>query len=464
MNTIIKINDFLNGIIWGVPMQVLLLGTGLILAIKSALYVYRRFGYILKQTYGKMFHKTEIEEGKISPFQAVSTALAATIGTGNIVGVTLAITSGGPGAVFWMWIAALFGMTTKVAEVTLAVATRRTNSKGETVGGPMQYIEYGLGSKWLAKAFAFFGMLACFGIGCMTQSNSITEAINSKIAIPKWTIGILLMLLSAFVIVGGIKRIGTFAEKVVPFMAAFYILGGLYIMFINRSEIGNVLSMIFSNAFNGTAATGGFLGASVASAMKFGIARGVFSNEAGLGSAPIAHATSHTDHPVRQGLWGAFEVFNTTIVCTITAFVVLVSGLWTNSELQGVAVTSAAFETGFRGGSYIVTIGLVLFAFTTIIGWSYYGEKCVEYLLGEKKIMPYRILFIIAIFVGSIGGLKIIWDLADTLNGMMAIPNLIGLIGLSVPFSKLVKDFFKDPDHIYTNDNYDEYFEKDNLR
>lgn len=458
---IIKINDFLNGIVWGMPVQALLLGAGLILAVYSAFYVYRKFGYILKNTYGSMFKKGEVEDGKISPFQAVSTALAATIGTGNIVGVTLAITSGGPGAVFWMWIASLFGMTTKVAEVTLAIATRHVNSKGETVGGPMYSIEYGLGYKWLAKSFAFFGMLACFGIGCMTQSNSITDAINSNFEIPNWIIGLILMIIVGFIIVGGIKRIGVIAEKIVPFMAAFYIIGGLVIIFSNLSEVGNVFSMIFKDAFNGTAATGGFLGASAASAMKFGIARGVFSNEAGLGSAPIAHATAQTDHPVRQGLWGAFEVFNTTIVCTITAFAVLVSGLWQNGELQGVAVTRAAFEAGFPGGGYIVTIGLVLFAFTTIIGWSYYGEKCVEYLFGDKPIKFFRILFVGATFIGAIGGLKIIWDLADTLNGMMAIPNLIGLIAMAKPFARMVKDFFKDPNRIYPKDtDYMKYFKK----
>lgn len=459
MKTVLQVNDFLNKIVWGVPTQILLLGAGIILMMASGFVVFRKVRYIAANTFGKIFEPVKADEGHLTPFQAVSTALAATVGTGNIAGVTLAIAAGGPGALFWMWIAAIIGMSTKFAEVTLAVATATYNSKGQRVGGPMYYIERGLGYKGLAKIFALFGGIACFGIGCMTQSNSISTTLESTFNINKTVTGIVLVILLSVVLIGGFKRIGSVAEKIVPLMALFYVIGGLVVMVIERDALPGALALIFKSAFTTKAATGGFAGATMSMAMRSGIARGVFTNEAGLGSAPIAHATAQTDHPVRQGLWAVFEVFmDTIVVCTITGLVVIMSGVWTSPDVEGAAMTVEAFGTGFYYGKYIVTIGIALFAFTTIIGWSYYGEKCNEYLFGRDLAMPFRILFIIMAFVGSIGGLKVIWSLTDTLNGMMAIPNLIGLVLLYKPFKKLVQDFFKSPDANFGKRNYMEFF------
>ena len=431
-------------------MLVLLIGVGLLLVFKTRFIIYRRFGFILKNTFGKIFDKTEVNEGSVTPFQAVSTALAATVGTGNIAGVATAISLGGPGAVFWMWLAAIIGMTTKFAEVTLSVATREKNQKGEWVGGPMYYLKNGLHSKLLSKLFALLATLAPFGIGAMVQANSVSDAVNASFGVPVWITGLVVAVLVGLVIIGGIKRIGQFAEKVVPIMSVAYILGSIIILMLERSQILPALGAIFTDAFTGTAAAGGFAGSTVSMAVRWGVARGVFTNEAGLGSAPIAHAASHIDHPVRQGLWGAFEVFvDTILICTITALVILTSGLWTDSALNGAALTTAAFESGFSGGGYIVSIGLTLFAFTTIVGWSYYGEKSLEFLAGSTKFtIPYRIIYIGLAFVGSVGGLATVWDIADTLNGLMAIPNLIGLFALNGVVVRLIKDFMRDPNKI----------------
>lgn len=446
MSTILEVNKLIGEFVWGWPMLILLLGTGLFIGIKTKFIVISKFGYIMKNTLFKMFKKNNIGEGEVSAFQAVSTALAATVGTGNIAGVALAIAVGGPGAVFWMWLSALLGMTTKFAEVILSITYRVKNDEGSFYGGPMYYISRGLGKHWLAKIFALFGALASFGIGCMTQSNSIAEVLNASFNINPVIVGLVLAVLSAIVILGGIKRIGQVTEKLVPLMAFFYIMGSLIIIIINAGQIPHAFKLIFSSAFTGQAAVGGFAGSTLMMAMRNGISRGVFTNEAGLGSAPIAHAAATTDHPVRQGMWGVFEVFmDTIVICTMTALVVLVSGVW-NSGLQGAALTSAAFEEGIRGGKYIVSIGLTLFAFSTILGWSYYGEKCTQYLLGSKFITPYRLIFIPLVFVGSIGGLQSIWAISDTLNGLMAIPNLIGLLFLSGVVVTMVKDFFKDPE------------------
>ena len=448
MTTILAINKMIGDVVWGPPMLILLLGTGILLSCMTGFIVIKKFGYIMRSTLLKMFKQSGHGEGEVSAFQAVSTALAATVGTGNIAGVALAIAIGGPGAVFWMWLSAIFGMTTKFSEVILAVTYRKKNPDGSISGGPMYYIARGLGWKWLAGFFATFAMIASFGIGCMTQSNSIADALNASFNANPYIVGIVLAVLAGIVILGGIKRIGQVTEKLVPFMAFFYIVGALVIIFINAKEIPHAFSMIFSSAFTGHAATGGFAGATMMMALRNGLSRGVFTNEAGLGSAPIAHAAATTDHPVRQGLWGVFEVFmDTIVICTMTALVVLVSGVW-DSGLQGAALTSAAFDEGFRGGKYIVSVGLSLFAFSTILGWSYYGEKCTEYILGRKFVTPYRVVFICLVFVGAIGGLQSIWAISDTLNGLMAIPNLIGLVLLSGAVVALVKDFFKDPERI----------------
>ncbi|HQK54553.1 MAG TPA: sodium:alanine symporter family protein [Sedimentibacter sp.] len=445
METLMNINSAINSVVWGPVLLILVLGTGTYLSFMTGFFSITKIGYVLKNTLFKMFAKDDKGEGEVTAFQAVSTALAATVGTGNIAGVATAIALGGPGAVFWMWLAAVMGMTTKFAEVVLAVNYREKTEDGRFVGGPMYYITNGLGKswKWLAVLFAFFGTFASFGIGCMVQSNSVALSAQSTFGIPVLATGIVLAILTAVVIVGGIKRIGAFTEKLVPFMAALYILGGLWLLISNAAKIPAAFAMIFSNAFTGTAAVGGFTGTVMMQAIRFGIARGIFTNEAGLGSAPIAHAAATTDHPVRQGLWGVFEVFTDTIViCSITALSILVTGVWETGE-SGAVLSAMAFDTGIPVvGRFIVSIGLILFAYSTILGWEYYGERCLEYLAGTKPIIAYRLLWVIAVVVGAIGGLEFMWDLADTLNGLMAFPNLVGVLILSPVVFKLTREFF----------------------
>ncbi|HHY18266.1 MAG TPA: alanine:cation symporter family protein [Firmicutes bacterium] len=393
-----------------------------------------------------MTQRFEGAEGDITPFQAMSTALAATIGTGNIAGVATAIATGGPGAVFWMWLSAFFGMMTKFGEVVLAVRYRERKTDGSWAGGPMYYIANGLGDKWkwLAALFAIFGTFASFGIGNLTQANSVADALATNFAIPHLISGIVLMLITGLVVVGGIKRIAQVAEKLVPFMAIFYVVGGLIIISSRLSAVPAAFALIFRLAFTPSAAVGGFAGATIKQAVTMGIARGVFSNEAGLGSAPIAHATAKTDHPVRQGLWGIFEVFaDTIVVCSITALSIVVTGAWQSGK-TGAALTSHAFNLGLPGpGGVVVAIGIVLFAFSTLISWAFYGEKCVEYLIGSMAAKVYRFLFLPFIVLGAVGALEPIWLLADTLNGLMAIPNLIGLLGLSGVIINLTKEYFR---------------------
>lgn len=442
MEAIMKLNSTINGIVWGPPILFLIVGTGLLLSFKTGFFSVTKLGYILKNTLLKMFSKDDKGEGEVTAFQAVATALAATVGTGNIAGVGTAIALGGPGAVFWMWFAAVLGMTTKYAEVVLAVNFREKTEDGRFVGGPMYYITNGLGWKWLAILFAIFGAFAAFGIGNMVQSNSVAAALETSFGVAPIITGIILAVITALVIIGGIKRIGAFTEKLVPFMAAIYIIGGLVIILMNAAKIPAAIGLIFSSAFTGQAAVGGFAGATLARALRYGVARGVFTNEAGLGSAPIAHAAATTDHPVRQGLWGVFEVFaDTLVICSITALAIVTSGVW-ESGLSGAALTTEAFNTSLPGGGYIVAIGIVLFAFSTIVGWEYYGERCAEYLFGPKVNFIYRIIWIPFVVIGAIGGLNFVWDLADTLNGLMAIPNLIGVLALSGTVFKLTKEFF----------------------
>ncbi len=446
MEHIMAFNDWLNDIVWGPYMLVLLVGTGVYLTFRSNFIQVSRFRYMWKNTIGKIAQKFEGAEGDITPFQAMSTALAATIGTGNIAGVATAIATGGPGAVFWMWLSAFFGMVTKYGEVVLAVRYREKKPDGTWAGGPMYYIANGLGDnwKWLAALFAFFGAFASFGIGNLTQANSVADALATNFAVPHLVSGIVLMIITGLVVVGGIKRIAQVAEKLVPFMAIFYIIGGLIIISTRLSAVPAAFALIFRLAFTPAAALGGFAGATIRQAMTMGIARGVFSNEAGLGSAPIAHATAKTDHPVRQGLWGIFEVFaDTIIVCSITALAIVVTGAWQSGE-TGAALTSHAFNLGLPGpGGIIVAIGIVLFAFSTLISWAFYGEKCIEYLFGSAAARVYRFVFLPFIIVGAVGALEPIWLLADTLNGLMAIPNLIGLLGLSGVIISQTKEYFK---------------------
>jgi AGCS family alanine or glycine:cation symporter len=443
MEFLMELNSTINSLVWGPYMLVLIVGTGVYLTVRTNFMSIAKLGYVLKNTLFKMFDKKTTGEGEITPFQAVATALAATIGTGNIAGVGTAIAIGGPGAIFWMWLSALFGMATKYGEVVLAIKYREKTPDGRFVGGPMYYIEKGLGMRWLAMIFAFFGAVAAFGIGNMVQGNSVADAMNASFNIPHWISGVVIAIGAALVIIGGLKRIAQVTEKLVPFMAAFYIIGAIIILITKASQIPTAFAFIFSQAFTGTAAVGGFAGSTIMMAARFGVARGVFSNEAGLGSAPIAHAAATTDSPVRQGLWGIFEVFmDTLVVCSMTALSIVVTGAWQTGE-TGAALTTAAFNLGLPGpGGIIVAVGVLLFAFSTILSWAYYGERCAEYLLGSRVNMIYRMLWIPFIVIGAIGGLTAIWDIADTLNGLMAVPNLVGLLGLSGVIFKLTKDYF----------------------
>jgi len=434
----------INGVVWGPLMLVLILGTGLFLQIGLKVLPIRKLGFGFRLLW-KGRTPPSGGKGEISPFNALMTSLSATIGTGNIAGVATAIFLGGPGALFWMWCTALVGMATKYAEAVCAVKYREVDELGNHVGGPMYYIKNGLSKKWLwlAPAFAGFGAIAGFGIGNTVQANSVADVLSSSYGIPTWATGIVLMVLVGAVILGGIKRIAQVAGKLVPLMAIAYLLAGLIVLSINAAEIPAALGLIFTHAFTPTAATGGFAGAAVWAAIRFGVARGVFSNEAGLGSAPIAHAAAQTKGPINQGLVAMLGTFiDTLIVCSITGLAIITSGAWTSGE-TGASLTSAAFETTIPGiGAHVVTIALAVFAFTTMLGWSFYGEKCVEYLFGIKSIMPFRILWCLAAPLGAIANLGFIWLLADTLNALMAIPNLIALILLSPVVFKLTREFF----------------------
>lgn len=441
-------------LIWGAPLLILLVGTGIVLTIELKGLQLHKFPIVMKYTFLKMFDKTKAKEGTITPFQSVATALAATIGTGNIVGVATAIIIGGPGAIFWMWLAAFFGMATKYAEVTLSVAYREKNSKGEVVGGPMYYIQNGLGLPWLGKAFALFAALATFGIGSTTQANAITGTLKAAFNLNPTAVGLLLSIVVAIIIVGGLNSIAKVTEKLVPFMASCYIIGGILVLIINFHAVPGALDSIFTNAFNPrSAVSGSTIGLLVA--VQAGVSRGLFTNEAGLGSSPIAQASADTDHPARQGLWGIFEVFmDSIVVCTITALVILSSGVL-STGIDATATSAAAFSTGISFGGYIVTLGLVLFAFSTILGWEYYGETSIRYLFGDKASKPYRVIFTISIFFGAVMELEMVWHLANILNGLMAIPNLIGVLGLSGVIVKLTKDFFADPDRVRNSKDKD---------
>lgn len=451
LNFIGKLND---NIIWGLPMVILMIGTGLFLTFLTRGVIFTKFHIVMRYTTKTLFQKadkSQLEEGTITPFQAVCTALAATVGTGNIVGVALAIATGGPGAIFWLWVSALVGMVIKYCEVTLSQVYRTTNDKGEIVGGPMYYITKGMGMKWLAVLFAAFGGLASLGIGASVQANALAGGVSATFGIPTWIIGIVIAALGALIFIGGIKRIANVTERLVPFMSILYIAGAVVVLIINAAEIPAAFGLIFKNTFTGTAATGGFLGASVMYACRIGMARGVFTHEAGMGSAPIAHASADNDHPARQGLWGAFEVFFDSIVmCTVTALVILTSGLWYDPTLVGDtrAMSSLAFENAFTGGQYIVTIGMCLFAFATIVAWYYYGEKCIEYLSKGKKLVKlgYQIVYTAFVYIGCVASLDAVWEFADLFNGLMAVPNLIALIVLSPVIKRLSEDFFRNPD------------------
>ena len=451
------INTAVNNFIWGVPAMVCIFGVGLYLSIRTNFLQIRKFPYAIRTTLGRIFRKRDASDGAITPFQAVCTALAATVGTGNIAGVAGAIAIGGPGAIFWMWVSALFGMCTKYAEVTLAVHFREINANGELVGGPMYYIKNGLGKKWhwLAYLFAAFGVLTVFGTGNATQVNTITTAINSAllnyniitegaISTSNLIIGIVIAILIAMILLGGIKRIGQVTEKLVPFMALFYILLGLGVVLLNIQNVPSVFASIFRGAFQPTAVTGGIIGSMFISVKK-GVSRGIFSNEAGLGTGSIAHACADTKKPVKQGMFGIFEVFTDTIViCTLTALVILCSGVSINyGEAAGAELTILGFTSTYGNWISIFTaVAMCCFAFSTALGWGLYGARCIEFLFSEKVIKPFMVVYSLVAILGATANLGLMWNIAETFNGLMAIPNLIALFLLSGTVVRLTKEYF----------------------
>ena len=489
LDSIAAANNAVNNVVWGVPALILLAFVGIMMTVRTKVFQLSHFAHWWKQTIGAVFVNKNVtshtKDRSISQFQALCTALAATVGTGNIVGVSGAIMVGGPGAIFWMWVIAFFGMMTNYSENVLGIFYRRKNSKGEWSGGAMYYLRDGLGSRKgcheigivLAVLFSAFCLLASFGIGNMTQVNAISGNIQTSFGVPTWITGVVVMLLVGLVVVGGLKRIAAVTEKIVPIMVVLYMIGAIVIFFLNISQIGNVFSAIFRFAFTPSAAVGGAVGFTVKLAIEQGMKRGVFSNEAGLGSSVMVHSNSNVKEPVKQGMWGIFEVFaDTIIVCTLTAFVVLSSGVvdldtgLTHKYYNPTAITeearfideadsngeapegtlelsknnlvSTAFSIRFGAfGSAFIALSVSLFAFSTVLGWSHYGTKAAEYLLGEKRTIPYRILFVLLVFGGAVMGDNLAWDLADTFNGLMMIPNLIGVIALSGIVVKITKNY-----------------------
>ena len=459
---ITDLNKQINEFVWGFPMMFLIMGVGIYLTIRCDFPQFRHFVHIMKNTLGKAFEKTEQNKGAVSPFKAMCTALAASIGTGNIAGVSGAIAIGGPGAVFWMWISALLGMCTKFSEVTLAIKYRERNKAGDWVGGPMYYITKGLGKgwKWLASLFAIFGALAAFGIGNMTQINTIASTVNTAVSkfIPTteaqqttiaWTVAIICAVICAIVLLGGIQRLADVCSLLVPVMALIYISASIIVIICNITALPEAFSAIFRGAFAPSSVAGGLAGVGIKTAITKGVGRGIFSNEAGLGSAPIAHAAADVDHPVKQGIYGVFEVFmDTIVVCTMTAMVVLMGVGVQNIEYGndiGANLTIKAFESVFGGGfpAIAISVCLALFALSTVLTWALYGTRCVEYLFGYKASKAYQIIFCLFASIAGTIELSLAWDIADTLNGLMAIPNLIAVALLSPVVIKLSKEYFQ---------------------
>ena len=449
-----QMNAFINEVnayVWGPPMLGLLGFTGVLLTLGLAFMPWRKVGYGFRLLFEK---PGPGDRGEVKPFNALMTALSATVGTGNIAGVATAIALGGPGAIFYMWLIALFGMATKYAEAVCDVTYREVDNSGKYVGGPMYYLRNGVGAfapglgKWLGLAFAAFGAVAAFGIGNAVQVNSMAVVLGESLSVPKFVTGIIVAALVGFVIIGGIKRIAEVAGTLVPAMIVLYIGSALLVILINVTEIPQAIALIFKHAFTPAAATGGFAGAAVAAAVRFGVARGVFSNESGLGSAAIAHAAARTNNPVRQGIVAMLGTFiDTIVVCTMTSLVILTSGAWTvtgegGAGLTGAALTSTAFDTSIAGGQYIVTIALAVFAFTTMLGWSYYGERCWQYLFSEGSLIVYRVLWVAAALGFANVKVAFVWNLSDTLNGLMAVPNLVGLLLLAPMVFKVTREYF----------------------
>ncbi|CYX33788.1 sodium:alanine symporter family protein [Streptococcus suis] len=433
----------INNLVWGPPLLILLVGTGVYFTLRLGMFQVSK----LPTAFRLIFSSDQSGQGDVSSFAALCTALAATVGTGNIVGVATAITTGGPGALFWMWVAAFFGMATKYAEGFLAIKYRTKDANGQAAGGPMHYITLGMGQKWkpLAVFFAISGVLvALLGIGTFSQVNSITSSLESSFGLAPQIISLLLAVLVAIIIFGGIEAISQVSTKVVPFMAILYLLASVLVLVVHWNELLPTLGLVLKSAFSPAAAVGGFVGATVKEAIQRGIARGVFSNESGLGSAPIAAAAAKSDNPVEQGLISMTGTFiDTLIICSLTGLSILVTGQWTVEGLEGAPLTQAAFATVFGNtGSIALTISLVLFAFTTILGWSYYGERCIEFLFGTKSILPYRLLFVAMVALGGFLKLDLIWTIADIVNGLMALPNLIALLALSPVIIKETRQYF----------------------
>ena len=463
VSTVERVNGAVNGFVWGLPMLILLVGTGILMTILTRVFQVSHFRHWVRNTIGGIFKDKHVtahtgkEDTQISQFQSLCTALAATIGTGNIAGVAAAILSGGPGAIFWMWIVAFFGMMTNFSENVLGIFYRRRNERNEWCGGAMYYLKYGLGEKkgcaqigaFLAIMFSTFCVLASFGIGNMSQINSIAANMNSAFGIPSFVTGFVLMLLAGLVIVGGLKRIASVTERLVPFMAVIYVVGALTIVVLNADKIGPVFVSIIKGAFGMKAVGGGIVGSGVAYAVQWGMKRGVFSNEAGLGSSVMVHSSSNVREPVVQGMWGIFEVFaDTIIVCTLTAFAVLSSGIVdldtgaVLSDQVSTALVAEAFSTVYgRAGSAFIAIAILFFAFSTVLGWSQYGSKGFEYLFGTKSTRLFKIVFVAFIIIGATMDLTLAWDLSDTFNGLMAIPNLIGVITLSGTVMKITRNY-----------------------
>ena len=452
MDRLNSIIDSINGFVWGAPMLGMLGVTGVLLTLGLAFMPWRKIGYGFRL----LFDKSDPGgAGEVKPFNALMTALSATVGTGNIAGVATAIALGGPGAIFYMWLIALFGMATKYAEAVCAVTYREVDKSGKYVGGPMYYLRNGVGDfapalgKWLGLAFAIFGAVAAFGIGNAVQVNTMAAALVDSFGVPTWLTGVIVAALVGVVVIGGIRRIGEVAGKLVPAMIVLYLGAAVLIVVINIAEVPAAIGLIFTHAFTPAAATGGFAGAAVAAAVRFGVARGVFSNESGLGSAAIAHAAARTDSPVRQGIVAMLGTFiDTLVVCTVASLVILTSGAWTmtgadGGALTGVVLTSTAFQSTVAGGQFIVTVALAVFAFTTILGWSYYGERCWQYLFSEKSVIVYRALWVLAALTFANVRVDLVWNLADTLNGLMAVPNLVGLLLLAPMVFRVTREYFE---------------------
>jgi AGCS family alanine or glycine:cation symporter len=459
MDLLMKLNETFNNFVWGFPMLALIIGTGLFLSIRTGFVQIFEFHYAFRNTVGKIFRKQKSGKGSVTPFQAMTTALASTVGTGSIAGITSAVTLGGAGSIFWLWISAFIGMCTKYAEVVLAVRFRERNSRGEWAGGPMYYIKNGLGKnyQWLATLFCVFGAVASFGVGNAIQVGNMTSSINNSIqayipaaagykGVISLAIGFILAALTALTLFGGVKRIGKVTEKLVPFMAAVYIFASLAVIAVHIDSVGTVFAKIFRDAFTPQGTLGGAAGISIQAAVSWGFRRGVFSNEAGLGSAPIAHASTSETDPVKQGLYGIFEVFmDTVVICTITGLTLLMSGVDLNYGHSGsIDLNIAAFATvfGTKTAGLIVSVGMTLFAVSTVLGWSLYGIRCVEFLFGGKSIRVYQFIYVAVVVVGATLDLNFIWQVSDTLNGLMAIPNLIALLALSGVVVKLTREHF----------------------